>query len=129
MIELKFYQDIPTIKALQGTIKALEKIVDTEKHEIRVRLLHSPCISMDEKGEMIQSMFFVSNKQPWINLALDLKEYAMFNATSEAAAYDSLEESLIHELCHYEQFRDGKKLTERGVKIRSENILKQLLGE
>lgn len=31
---------------------------------------------------------------------------------------------LVHEILHYCQFRDGRKLTERGITVRTRNILK-----
>ena len=38
---------------------------------------------------------------------------------------DSLPETLAHEVVHYEQSRDGRRLTERGVAVRSRNLLRQ----
>lgn len=34
-------------------------------------------------------------------------------------------EALCHELAHYEQFRDGKKVQERGVRVRARNLMKK----
>jgi hypothetical protein len=34
-----------------------------------------------------------------------------------------------HEFAHYEQLRDGKKIQERGVKVRAENLVNTFLDE
>jgi len=34
-------------------------------------------------------------------------------------------ETLAHELAHYEQFRDGRPLQERGVGVRAKSLMKQ----
>lgn len=42
---------------------------------------------------------------------------------SSAAWQDLVAETLCHELAHYEQWRDGRELTERGVAVRARNLL------
>lgn len=40
----------------------------------------------------------------------------------------TIPETLFHELAHYEQFRDGRKLQERGVAVRALNLAKRCYG-
>lgn len=53
------------------------------------------------------------NRKPEIHIAGEHPFYATVD-------------SLIHELVHYEQYRDQRKPTELGVEVRARNILKQL---
>jgi len=41
---------------------------------------------------------------------------------------DDIERTLCHEFAHYEQFRDGRRLQERGVKVRAENLRRKALA-
>lgn len=38
-------------------------------------------------------------------------------------------DTIAHELCHYEQWRDGRKLSERGVKQRAAALVKRWYRE
>ena len=44
------------------------------------------------------------------------------------AAMDDFTDTLIHEFVHYEQWRDGRHYTERGVARRTKAVMQQLGG-
>jgi predicted SprT family Zn-dependent metalloprotease len=37
-----------------------------------------------------------------------------------------LTEIIAHELAHYEQFRDGRKLQERGIAVRTRTLVQEI---
>lgn len=41
----------------------------------------------------------------------------------------SLYDTIAHEIAHVEQVRDGKPVTERGVKVRARNLVRKVLEE
>jgi len=40
----------------------------------------------------------------------------------------SVIKTCFHEFAHYEQFRDGKKIQERGVKVRTRSLIKKYIA-
>jgi len=43
------------------------------------------------------------------------------------ADLDTLRDTICHEVVHVEQVRDGRKITERGVKVRARNLVRKVL--
>lgn len=102
-----------------------ELVVDVQ-HNLLVVPVPTPYIHVDDDGnEVLASFIATSNKPnqeseiPYILVCVDVDDF-----------YE-IKESVVHELVHYEQWRDGRNITERGVTVRARNILKQIneLGE
>jgi len=123
-ITLKF---IPPVSAkVRATIKSFIEIVPEVirlEHDLRVTVLPEAIIRVENDAAFGG---FYPGPGPSIVLA----------GSPEKASGISIEEwcgcvlhILSHELAHYEQFRDGKELTERGVEVRAKSILCMILLE
>lgn len=42
---------------------------------------------------------------------------------------ESIYDTIAHEIVHVEQVRDGREITERGVKVRARNLVRKVLEE
>lgn len=121
--------DVGIYKILEDVAEKILEITEI-RHEIKLCLIKAPYVTMDAKTlDYSQAQFIQYWGYCGINLAIDLDSFRNLEQMSEQQALDYLVESFVHEICHYEQFRDGKRLTERGVEVRSRNILNQILGE
>jgi hypothetical protein len=89
------------------------------EHELPVIVVPCPVVSV-ERGAGFGG-FCIQEGKPQVFIG---------GQTDEEIGYTLADiiETAAHELAHYEQFRDGRELTERGVNVRARNILKASRG-
>lgn len=61
----------------------------------------------------------------WIMAGAGMVEYFQEYGDTRQEAIDGFLHIILHEFVHYEQWRDNRPLTERGVNLRSANMLKR----
>lgn len=98
------------IKRLRIVCKTLSKIVNI-KHVIPVHVVPARRIYIESDGTYCFACYKKSRPLIYLSGRWCLKEIV---------------EDLIHALVHYEQYRDGKKIQERGVNVRSRSIIRKL---
>jgi hypothetical protein len=99
-------------KALREFFRNVQGVVRFE-HDLPVIVIPSDVVSV-ERNASYGGFGFYDNK-PQIILG---------GTVSEKNTLAEILDSAAHEIGHYEQFRDGRELTERGVKVRARGILK-----
>jgi len=89
-------------------------------HHVDVFLSPVESFTTDIKGKPFDcaGLFDHTKEQPNIFVAT--------GSMNLEACLQYIETILAHELVHYEQWRDGRELVERGVAVRARNILKQI---
>lgn len=119
MIEVQLTND--RIGRIIDFCQSLELIIDVSDN-VKIIPIHVPYLQLDEDGvEVLASFCATSNRPhqlstvPYILICTDLDDF------------HEIKKSIVHEIVHYEQWRDGKKITERGVAVRVRNIMSQLL--
>lgn len=88
-----------------------------------VRVLVVPAKSLSAGNQFGFGAFVIKRGKPEIWLAGQKPERSVTN--QEHA--EMIVATFAHELAHYEQWRDGLPLQERGVAIRAKRIIKALL--
>jgi len=108
------------VRVVTRFVRKAEKELNI-KHRVRVMVVPAPVIE-GEPGKFGFGCFVpgAPNKKfdCQIVLAGDLDEVGL----KVSEQHEFIEETLAHELAHYEQWRDGKPLQERGVRVRGKNI-------
>lgn len=102
-------------KKIAALTRAMRSIGDVSKvkHKITVSLINAAVV-IDFEGKSCVGLF-IPTDQPQI-IAVTVP------GESPAEAVHTF----LHEFAHYEQFRDGRPLTERGVNVRANNLMRQL---
>src|SRR5688572_7071111 len=96
-------------KALREFFRNVQEVVRFE-HELPVIVLPTSVIGIDRKA--CDGGFCIWGGQPRLVIGGEVDHEHDYTL---AAILDTA----AHELAHYEQFRDGRKLDERGVKVRA----------
>lgn len=89
-----------------------------------VRVLVVPAKSLTAGNQYGFGAFVVTRGKPEIWLAGQKPEKSITDDEHRQMTI----ETFAHELAHYEQWRDGLKLQERGVAVRAKRIVRALQG-
>ena len=77
----------------------------------------------DPRGKLAVGIFYFDRHgEPTISLAGDLRKSV--ERWGQDRALGEFVHTFAHELAHYEQWRDGRIVQERGVEVRARNIVK-----
>jgi len=96
----------------------IEQVLDIP-HELRLIPIDAPFLNLDHCGYPVIASFCATSSRP-----NELSEAPYMLVCTDYDDFEEIKDSIAHELVHYEQWRDGKSFTERGVAVRSRNILK-----
>lgn len=107
-------------RVLTAVADAVPAVVRLD-HIVRMFVVPARTVS-DGRGGCGFAAFRVIRSQPEIWIAGQRCD----RRVSDAVHARTLIESLAHELAHYEQWRDGKVLRERGVNVRARTISRRL---
>jgi hypothetical protein len=97
------------------------EIVMDIKHEIRIIPIGVPYLNINEAGGLIVASFVAVGNWPTEESPVP---YVLVCTDNED--FEEIKNSIVHELVHYEQWRDGRDFTERGVEVRTRNIIKKI---
>ena len=104
--------DIPLRLSLRKLLYRIEVIVDIP-HLVTVEFIQASSLTGDD-GTLRYGHFLLHNSEPLIQVAT-------------LQPWSGLVDTVVHEITHYEQYRDGKDWSsERGRKVRIRSILKKL---
>jgi len=92
------------------------------EHPLMVEVVPAEVLTDGHKGYGFGLFYFDKLSIPSIALAGDLRSIVTECGKSEALGH--LRQTFAHELAHYEQWRDGRKVQERGVEVRARNIVR-----
>lgn len=105
-------------RAAQEIIARLEEHIEV-RHEVNVQLIAAilyPSESMMVLGECLP---MENGCRIWV---CGLRR----SGTDAKAWMKEFADTIVHEFVHYEQWRDGRECTERGVKVRTRSLLKKM---
>lgn len=132
LITLSVHEDVRqdvrnAILSFVERIPALTEISD------RLLIVVRPTAYVGADGSFGFGMFWVSGKnglatQPRIEIAAGAVNVLLDAGETEQEAVLHMLNTLAHEVAHYEQWRDGRKLQERGVKRRATSLVKKFLA-
>ena len=124
-ISLRVYPSIAkdVRKRARQTIAALRPLIHLE-HEIDVQVVPGVVIKMPGGGLGFGVFRFERCSGITIFIA-GMAPPVDFMKRSDWLS--QVREVICHEFVHYEQYRDGKRLSERGVRVRARNLVK-LIG-
>lgn len=120
-IAVEFIKPIPreTRKHILAMVEMVRSEFDVQD-DMLIRVTPSYVVGDGKDGYGFAA--FVVNKG-------DVKIYLAGHQVPDMTYSEWLEvlmESLCHELAHYEQYRDGKEIQERGVAVRTKSIMRRL---
>jgi hypothetical protein len=106
--------------------KACDKLPEVTplKHNVRV-LLHKSQIVMDP-SDRTYSFGLFDSQYCRIDVAAGIAPTLRKLGDTKEQATAAVVHTLVHEFVHYEQYRDGRELTERGVNLRAKKLMQQL---
>lgn len=121
MVTLEFIQPIPkeTRGLFSNLIERAKERFDF-KHPIIVQVVPAAVIKDAVSGDIGFGCFDYQNKK---KLQIVIAGHKLPEFSDEEWP-DILIENFCHELAHYEQFRGGKKVQERGVRVRVRSLTK-----
>jgi hypothetical protein len=96
---------------------------DLLRHRLRIRVVPAKVVG-DGKSGFGFGCFRVVRRAPEIWLAGERPE----RTVTDAEWAEMLTTTFAHELAHYEQWRDGRPLQERGVAVRARSIVAAMGG-
>jgi len=128
-VTIRYYFRKPITPDVRGRLVLLLSNLNETRliqvpHFLPVHVVPAPAVSDGEGGYGFAA--FAWRPTPRVFLAGDVKEIAAGTSMDHQEALEMLEESFIHELVHYEQWRDGRKIQERGVAVRTRNIHRKI---
>lgn len=115
-----FEKGVPTWTRnfVQSVCRKMESITDI-RHDVLVYVVPSTAVTFNNTGCGFGCFTHRVKGKPAIILAgRRLPEIPV------AEWVDHLTDTIIHEIVHYEQFRDEKPITERGVAVRIKNLIR-----
>lgn len=120
MIRLKFFKGVE--KKVQLIIRRL--VVGVERsiridHKLIINIVPAPAVASPDGGVGFGATVFPKCEM-WIAGVVPEE------CANEAVHFLSL--TLAHEFAHYEQFRDSRKIQERGVSVRARTLQKYILA-
>jgi hypothetical protein len=120
--------------AVRRELHRLAKAFGPVLHDVFVTAVPYPALGMPDGG-LAWGMFlhpkrkrslpfyiFVAADVP----ARDLRRGYVRRLYGRATAARAVGHSLLHELAHYEQWRDGRELIERGVNVRAASLYRRM---
>lgn len=124
-LRLYIYKGVPAwaAKEIKRTMPLLKNVVEVS-HWLPVRLVPAPTVSVIEDQQCGFGVFVAfGDERPQICLAGNLRGYMKdYNLDRRDVAW-WIVENLVHELVHYEQWRDGRVGSHRGVDRRVRKIM------
>jgi hypothetical protein len=117
-VELVFKPGVPldVQKAVKAFCRSVGEVVRLE-HEITIIVIPSSLAGVETY--LSHGGFLPQGSKPLI--IIGGRPDTEYNYTVEGII-----DTVAHELVHYEQWRDGREATERGVKVRSRSIIKKV---
>lgn len=114
-LDLIFHEGVAKdVRAVVMAFVARLSRVVTVKHRVPIHIVRG--VVVQHSGVNGFALFTCGRGKPQIYAAgIPLPRSEM----TRAEALTVLKQNIAHEVAHYEQFRDGKKLTERGVESRA----------
>lgn len=111
------------VKLARDFLRRLEGVTEIQ-HYVRVRLVPVAVVYVDgcERGFGVFVNF--PRRLPIIYIGTGYRELKKHVGMTEDEFEEHLRHNLAHEVAHYEQWRDGKKLQERGVNVRATNLVR-----
>ena len=109
--------------------------VSPPRHRIQVNVVPNPCVGGPEDGYGFGACLTpgaagatVKGFDVGIYVAAGLAEICQQHGDSRAEAVGMVAHTFLHEYAHYEQFRDGRPVQERGVNVRARTLARRLSG-
>ena len=120
-------------KWIVGDVQRFAEYLETvspSKHRICIELCPAPAVAVygDKSGECGFGVFIRRLVKCGIAIACDWLPYRKDGISGRADARRLILESLAHEWCHYERFRDGRPDNHRGVERRTRCLVDRFLG-
>lgn len=116
---------------IRGAVRRLTHWLPTVsqvRHVIEVEMVPAPAIEAD--GGFGFGLFVVparKRQNPTIVIAAGLADVLQEEqGDSREDALLAVRHTFLHEFAHYEQWRDGRELTERGVSVRAAGLLRKI---
>jgi hypothetical protein len=124
MLHLRVIDGVPGYVAREAErFAGLVQLVVKVEHGVLVKVIPAQRV-VDENGDPQLGLYYLETAQPTIALAGDLrKEVVEYGKTN---ALEMFRDTFAHELAHYEQWRDGRPVQERGVNVRARNIVRKV---
>lgn len=127
MAKFRFTKSIPLYvrKHLRKVVFLIEQDIGTTTG-LMISVCNGTCIGFAGKVDEAWGAFSIyQNARPKIHMAGHPHEHALHKFFNNKRDLAFLSAVLVHELVHFEQFKSGKKVQERGVKIRMKNLLQK----
>lgn len=131
-VTIRFDRGVPAdVKAkLLDTLAGLRRLIPVQ-HMLRIRVVPNPAVScVTKRGgppDGVGFGVFVPHLRQ-IVVASGLAREVQRGGSSRKDGLRAIAETLCHEFVHYEQFRDGKPLTDRNVERRAAALLRRIEG-
>lgn len=116
---------VQTIELLEAATVAIYEIVEF-KHFVQVVVCPSPVVTDGRTCGF--GAFNRSRTRPEIWMGGDYSSIVEQGMMEQSEVGCCLISTLLHELAHYEQARDGRKVQERGVAIRTRSLCRAFLS-
>jgi hypothetical protein len=114
------------LSAIRRAARAITA-VSPARHRVRVTVAPHEGIELPGTGAVVTGMFGrrVAERSVVIRIAAGAVRLMADNGVSRTEAVRWLVQVFAHEYCHYEDFRDGRPLRERGVNVRSFGLMRR----
>lgn len=101
------------------------------EHWLPVSVVSQPVLKVDSNRTAFGVFRYRhgANEHPHIFVAGGLYLWLKSEGESKQDALDQFGWVLMHELVHYEQFRDGRPVQERGVNLRAKNLYRRFRAD
>jgi hypothetical protein len=101
--------------------------VSPARHDLRVTVAPHEGIERSDTGAVVTGVFCwsESGRAVVIRIAAGAARLMADNGVPRAEAVRWLVQVFAHEYCHYEDFRDGRPVRERGVNVRSFGLMRR----
>lgn len=117
-------------RTVKDTLYALMEFIPV-RHKLIIKVIPYTSVIFTYPNGSYCPVFgaFDANKKPWtITIAGIIHPY-IYNTDEEMDEKEFLQRTVIHEMIHYEQLRDGKRLTHQGLPLREDYLFRKITNE
>lgn len=128
MLHLRIIDGVPRYVAREAErFVSLVQLVVRVEHAVLVDVVPAFVVTDPQGRHAFGLFYFERYNEPSIAVAGDLRPIVAKHGRGEAL--EMFRDTLAHELAHYEQWRDGRKVQERGVNVRAKSIVRKVAAK